>query len=91
MTDLTPAPVTVVTSEDLDSFCRKVLSVVSRCRPDVSSSSVTSLTAVVVSVTSSVTKPVVVVANEIVVNSVELEASPAALCSVKTCSFLCSG
>lgn len=91
MTDLTPAPVTVVTSEDLDSFCRKVLSVVSRCRSDISSSSVTSLTAVVVSVTSSVTKPVVVVANEIVVNSVELEALLAAICSVKTCSFLCSG
>ena len=43
--------------------------------------SVVSSLSVVVSVTSSVTKPVVVVANEIVVDLVELEAPLGALCS----------
>ena len=82
MIDPTAAAITVVTSGDLDSFCRKVLSVVSRW-PVVVFSPVSSLS-VVVSVTSSVSSPGVVVANEIVVDLVELEAL-AALCS----SFLC--
>ena len=43
--------------------------------------SVVSSLSVVVSVTSSVTKPVVVVANEIVVDLVELEAPLGALCT----------
>ena len=51
--------------------------------------SVVASLSVVISVTSSVTKPVVVVANEIVVDLVELEAPLGALCMEgKICSFL---